>query len=74
MGNGYSGDQLMHILDNINNGEKCIAQIASHQSELIREENVTNQKYLSVTSLQVDYLNIYSSSGSHRNNERENLL
>ena len=34
----------------------------------------TDQKYLSMTSLQTDYLNPDSSSGFSRNNERENLV
>ena len=38
--NSYYEDQSMHILlDNFHQGEKYIAHIASHQEELIREEN-----------------------------------
>ena len=34
VGNKYSWDQMMHIfLDNFHQGEKYIAQIASHQVE-----------------------------------------
>ena len=65
----------MHIfLDKFNQGGKYTAHIASHQAELIREENFIDQKSLSVSSLQTDYLNIDSSSVSGRNNERENIV
>ena len=40
VGNSYSGDKLMHNLDNLQKGGKYYAQIASHQSELRIEENV----------------------------------
>ena len=65
----------MHIfLDNFHQGGKYAAQIAIHQEELRREGKFTDQKYLSITSLQTDYLNLYTSSGSGRNNKRENLV
>ena len=52
VGNSYAEDQLMHILlDNFHQGGKYIAQIASHQAELRREEKFTDQKYFSITSL-----------------------
>ena len=55
----------MHIiLDNCHQGGKYTAKIASNQAELRREGNFTDQKYLYITSLQADYLNIDSSSGS----------
>ena len=74
VGNSYSKDQLMHIfLDNFHQGGKYSAQIASHQPELIREEKFIDQKYLSITSLHTDYLNLDSSSGSGRNNVRASL-
>ena len=74
-GNIYSEDQLMHIfLDNFHQGGKYTAQIASHQEELRREENLTDQKYLSITYLQTDYLDLDSSSGSGINNEISNLV
>ena len=38
---------------------------------MIREETLTDQKHLSISSLQTDYLNLESGSG--RNNEKENL-
>ena len=41
VGNSYSEDQLLHtFLDNFHQGGKYSAQIASHQAELIREENL----------------------------------
>ena len=71
VGNNYSEDQLMHtFLDNFCQGGKHSSQIASHQAELRREGNFTDQKYLSISSLQTDYLNLDSSSGCGRNIER----
>ena len=55
-------------------GGKYSAQIAIHQAELKREETFTDQKYLSIISLQTDYLNIDSSSGSGKTSEMENLV
>ena len=62
----------MHIfLDNFHQGGKYSAQIASHQAELKREENFTDQKSLNISSLQTDCINLGSSiSGSNRHNER----
>ena len=75
VGNSYSEDQLMQILlDNFHQCGKYIAQIASHHAELRRERNFTDQKYLSITSMQTDYLNIDISSGSGGKNERENIV
>ena len=55
----------MHIfLDNFHQDVKYTAQIVSHHEELRREEIFTNQKYLLITSLQTDYLNIDRSSCS----------
>ena len=56
------------FLDNFHHGGKYTTQIASHQEELRREENFTDQKSLSITYIQTDYLNLGSSSGSGRNN------
>ena len=65
----------MHtFLDNFHQGGEYSAQIASHQSELIREERFTDQKSLNISSLQTDYLNLYSSSGSIRHNERAHAV
>ena len=62
----------MHtFLDNFHQGGKYSAQIESHQAEFRREETFTNQKSLKISSLQTDYINIYSSiSGSNRHSER----
>ena len=38
------------------------------------EENFTNQKSLSISYLQTDYLNLDISSSSGRNNKRENIV
>ena len=65
----------MHtFMDNFNQGRKYSAQIDSHQAELTREGKFTDQKYLSISSLQTYYLNIYISSGCGRNSERENTV
>ena len=62
--NSYSDDQMMHtFLYNFHQGGKYSSQIAIHKAELMREEKFTDQKYLSISSLQTDYLNLYSSSG-----------
>ena len=47
--------------------------MASHQAELSREGNFTDKKYLSISSLQTDYLNLDSSSGCGKNSERANI-
>ena len=63
----------MHIfLDTFHQVGKYSAQIDSHQEYLRREETFTDQKYLSISYLQTDYLNSDSSSGSGWNIEREN--
>ena len=47
VGKRYSKDQLMHtFLDNFHQGGKYSAQIASHQAELRREEEFTDQKII----------------------------
>ena len=46
VGNIYSEDQIMHtFLDNFHQGGKYSAQIASHQAELRREENLLTKNY-----------------------------
>ena len=68
VGNTYSEDKLMQIfMDNFHQGGTYYAQIAIHQAELRREENLTDQKSISVSYLQIDYLNIDSSSGCGKN-------
>ena len=65
----------MHIfLDNFRQGGKYTSHITSHQAELRREEKITDQKYLSISSLQNDYLNLDNSSCYGGNNERANLV
>ena len=45
VGNSYSEDQLMHtFMDNFHQGGKYSSQLASHQSELRREEKFIDQK------------------------------
>ena len=71
VGNSYSEDQLMHTyMDNFHQSGKYPAQIASHQAELRREKQCTDQKSFNITSLQTDYLDVDRSSGSGRNSER----
>ena len=60
---------MQTFLDDFNQGGQYSAQIASHQAELKREKKFTDQKSLNISSLQTDYLNIESSSGSSRNIE-----
>ena len=65
----------MHtFMDNFHQGGKYSAQISSHQAELRREVNFTDQKSLFVSYLQTDYINLDSSSGCGRNSEREHLF
>ena len=65
----------MHILlDTFCQGGKYSAQIASYQAELRREGNFTDQKYLYISSLHTDYINLESSLGSGKNSERANIL
>ena len=57
VGNSYSEDQLMQkFLDNFHQGGKYSDHIDSQQAEL-RIETFTDQKTLSVSSLQTDCLN-----------------
>ena len=55
----------MHIfLDNFHQGGIYSDQIASHQAELRREEQFTNQNTLLILSLDTNYLNLYRIPGS----------
>ena len=75
VGNICSEDQLMHtFLDNFRQDGKYSAQIASQQAELRKEETFTDQKSLNISSLQTNYLNIDSRSGSNRNSERAHAV
>ena len=59
VGNNYSEDQLMHkFLDKFHQGGKYSAQIPSHQVELRIRKKFTDQKYLSISSLMTDYINL----------------
>ena len=63
VGNSYSEDQMINtFMDDFHQGGKYSAQIASHQAELRRKGNCTDQKYFSFSSLQTDYLNLDSRS------------
>ena len=76
VGNSYSEDRIMHkFLDNFHQSGKYSAQLASHQAELRREEKCPDQKYLNISSLQTEYLNLDSSqSGSSKHNEKSNSV
>ena len=73
VGNSSSEYQSMYIFLDNHQGGKFTSQTAIHQAELGREENVTDQKYLSIRYLHIDYLNLDRSSDYVRNNEMENL-
>ena len=65
----------MHtFLDNFYQGGKYSVQIASHQTELRREETFTDQKLFNISSLQTDYLNLDGRSGFGRTSERANTV
>ena len=65
----------MHtFMDNFHECAKYYAKISSHQAELRREENMTHEKYLSISSLKTDYLNLYNNLVFGRNNERANYF
>ena len=65
----------MHtFLDNVHQGGKYSAQIASHQEKLRREETFTYQKSLNISLLQSDYLNLDSSSGYSSKSERAHVI
>ena len=69
MVNRYTGDPLMHtFLKKIQQGIRYYSQIASYQEELRREERIINQKSLSISDLQRDYLNL---NNPVKKNERE---
>ena len=73
--NSYSEDQLMHtFLDNFHQCGRYSTQIASHHAELRIEETFTDKKYLSISSLQTDYLNLDSCSSFGRNSEISNTV
>ena len=65
---------MQTFLDNFEEGGKYSAQIASHQAESIKEENITDQKSLNISSLQIDYLNLGSISCFCRDSERSHTV
>ena len=54
--------------------ENILQKIAIHQTKLRREEKFTDKKSLSISTLQTDYINLDSSSGFGRDNERANYV
>ena len=55
VGNSYSAIQLMHnLLNHFRQAGKYTAHISSHQVEFRRKEKLNDQKYLSISSLQID--------------------
>ena len=62
MVNSYSGYQFMHtFLDNFHQGGKYSAHISRHQAELMREGTFVDKQTLSISDLQIDYLNFENS-------------
>ena len=65
----------MHtFLDNLRQGGKYSAQIASHQGELRREGKFTDQNNLFTSALKNDYLNLTSSSSCGKNSDISNTV
>ena len=62
------------FLNNFHQNGEYSAQMAIHQAELRREENFNDQKYLYISSLQTDYINLDRSSGNGKNSERANIV
>ena len=66
--NSYGKYHLMqNLLDNLQKGVKYSAQVAIYQAECKIEEKFIDQKLLSISDLQMDYLNL---DNSVRNNEK----
>ena len=66
MENSYTEYLLMQtLLESSQQGRKYSDPIASHQAELSREQKFIDQKLLSISDLQIDYL---SFDNSVRNN------
>ena len=65
---------MYFFLDIFHQGGKYTAQIYIHQAELRRKGNFTDQKYLSNTYLQTDYIKLDSGSGFGKHGERENIV
>ena len=59
VGNSYCEYQLIHtFLPNLYQGRRYYVQMASHKTELRREETFSDQKSLSISALKIDYLNL----------------
>ena len=59
VGNSYSEDELMHnFLDSFQKYGKQFSWIEIHQAVLSREAKFLDQKSLSISALQIDYLNL----------------
>ena len=61
-------------MDNFLQGGKYSTQIDSYPAEFRRERKLTDQKSLSIPSLQTNNLNIDSSSGCSKKSEREHIF
>ena len=61
-------------LENLHQGGKYSAQIASYQAELRREETFIDKNSLKISSLHTDYINLDSRSGFGRTSERANTV
>ena len=69
--NIYTGDKLIQTcVDNFQQGGNYSAHIEKHQAELKRKEDIIDQKSLSTSDLQINYLNLVNLV---RNNEREHF-
>ena len=67
MRNSYSGYQLMHTFsDNLQQGIIYSVQIAIYQAYFRRDETLFYQKPLSISALQIDYLNLGQFSKKYR--------
>ena len=65
----------MHtFLNDFHQYRKYSAQKASHQAELRREEKFIDQKYLFISSLQTDYINLDRRLSFGRKSERANTV
>ena len=62
------------FLDNFHQGGEYSSQIARHKADLRIEGRFNDQKYLSITYLHNDHLNIDRSSGSVKKIDRKNLV
>ena len=61
---------MHNFLDNLQQGGTYSSFIAIHQADLRREENLIDQKLLSISNLQIRYLNL---DNSVKNNGRDDF-